>query len=82
MPKMIGLTGNIGSGKSTVAKMLSEKGAVIIDADALAREATQDKKVLESLSLSNSVQSLFKMGNSSARKRLNWFLTILKPGKC
>lgn len=29
----IGLTGNIGSGKSTVSRMLSELGAVIIDAD-------------------------------------------------
>ena len=45
--KHIGLTGNIGSGKSTVAKLLAEKGAVIIDADALAREATRDKDVLE-----------------------------------
>lgn len=34
----IGLTGGIGSGKSTVAQMLVEKGAVLIDADAIARE--------------------------------------------
>ena len=34
----VGLTGGIGSGKSTVAKRLAEKGAVVIDADALARE--------------------------------------------
>ncbi|WGH91255.1 dephospho-CoA kinase [Auritidibacter ignavus] len=33
----LGLTGGIGSGKSTVAKMLAELGAVIIDADAIAR---------------------------------------------
>lgn len=31
--KVIGLTGGIGSGKSTVAKFLAELGAVIIDAD-------------------------------------------------
>jgi dephospho-CoA kinase len=49
MPKIIGLTGNIGSGKSTVAEMLAAKGAVVIDADKLAREATQDKQVLESI---------------------------------
>jgi dephospho-CoA kinase len=47
--KRIGLTGNIGSGKSTVAKMLAEKGAVIIDADVLARTATQDPAVLEQI---------------------------------
>jgi dephospho-CoA kinase len=34
----IGLTGGIGSGKSTVAGRLSELGAVVIDADAIARE--------------------------------------------
>lgn len=33
-----GLTGGIGTGKSTVAKLLAEKGAVVIDADAIARE--------------------------------------------
>ena len=34
----IGLTGGVGSGKSTVATLLAEHGAVIIDADAIARE--------------------------------------------
>lgn len=34
----IGLTGGVGSGKSTVASMLAELGAVVIDADVLARE--------------------------------------------
>jgi dephospho-CoA kinase len=35
---MVGLTGGIGSGKSVVAARLAELGAVIIDADRLARE--------------------------------------------
>jgi|TARA_B110000196_G_scaffold1231_1_gene1133 dephospho-CoA kinase len=34
----IGLTGGIGSGKSTVAAMLVERGAVLLDADAMVRE--------------------------------------------
>lgn len=34
----VGLTGGIGSGKSTVSAILDELGAVIIDADVLARE--------------------------------------------
>ena len=35
---MIGLTGGIGSGKSTVSAMLTRRGALVIDADAVARE--------------------------------------------
>jgi dephospho-CoA kinase len=35
---VIGLTGGIGAGKSIVASMLVERGAVLIDADVLARE--------------------------------------------
>jgi len=38
---LIGLTGGIGSGKSTVSALLAEKGAVIIDADAITRELQQ-----------------------------------------
>ena len=34
----VGLTGGIGSGKSTVATLLAAHGAVIVDADAIARE--------------------------------------------
>ena len=37
----IGLTGNIASGKSEIAKMLADRGATVIDADLLAREAVQ-----------------------------------------
>lgn len=36
---LVALTGNIGSGKSTVARLLSERGATIIDSDVLARRA-------------------------------------------
>ena len=35
----MGLTGGIGAGKSTVARLLAERGAVVIDADQLARDA-------------------------------------------
>lgn len=37
----LGLTGNIASGKSTVAAMLADRGARVVDADELAREAVQ-----------------------------------------
>lgn len=35
---IVGLTGGIASGKSTVARMLQEKGALLLDADRIARE--------------------------------------------
>jgi dephospho-CoA kinase len=37
----VALTGNIASGKSAVADMLAQRGATIIDADELSREAVQ-----------------------------------------
>lgn len=38
---LVGLTGGIGAGKSTVAAMLAERGAVILDADQVAREVVE-----------------------------------------
>lgn len=38
---LVGLTGGIGSGKSTVSSLLAERGAVILDADAITREVQQ-----------------------------------------
>ena len=52
----VGLTGGIASGKSTVAQLLVELGAVLIDGDALAREVVARgtpglARVVEELSL-------------------------------
>ena len=38
---LVGLTGGIGSGKSTVSAALAERGAIIVDADAIVREVQQ-----------------------------------------
>ncbi len=38
MTKVVGLTGGIGSGKTTVSQMLEKLGAVVIDADAIVHE--------------------------------------------
>jgi dephospho-CoA kinase len=38
---LVGLTGGIGSGKSTVSRLLAERGAVVVDADLLAREVVE-----------------------------------------
>ena len=37
----VGLTGGIGSGKSSVARRLAAHGALVIDADAIAREVVE-----------------------------------------
>ena len=48
--RIIGLTGNIASGKSAVANMLAQKGATIIDADELSRDAvTPGSPALEAI---------------------------------
>lgn len=41
MALVIGITGGIGSGKSTVANMFAEKGMDIIDADVIARQVVE-----------------------------------------
>ena len=38
---LVGLTGGIGAGKSTVADLLAERGAVIVDADEVARAVVE-----------------------------------------
>jgi dephospho-CoA kinase len=38
---LVGLTGGIGAGKSTVARLLSDRGAIVIDADSIVRELQQ-----------------------------------------
>lgn len=38
---LVGLTGGLGAGKSTVARMLTDRGAVLVDADVLAHRALE-----------------------------------------
>lgn len=47
--KIIGLTGQSGAGKSTVSELLKAKGAVVINADALAHTALKTEKCKENL---------------------------------
>jgi dephospho-CoA kinase len=47
---VLGITGNIASGKSTIAKAFTERGAVVVDADQLARDVvTPGSPVLQQL---------------------------------
>jgi len=41
---LVGLTGSVATGKSTVAKMFKQCGAVVIDADELAHEVVRPDK--------------------------------------
>lgn len=48
-PRRLGLTGSIGAGKSTVARLLRARGLTVLDADEVAREVTHDPAVLAEL---------------------------------
>jgi len=50
--KILGLTGSIACGKSTVAKWLEQHGAVVIDADTLVHELYRDPAFTEQISQS------------------------------
>lgn len=48
-PKRIGLTGSIGAGKSTLARLLRERGFTVLDADEQARLVTREPQTLQEL---------------------------------
>lgn len=45
----VGLTGGIGSGKSTVARLFAEQGASVVDADDIAHQLSQEPHIIESI---------------------------------
>jgi len=47
--KVIGLTGGIGSGKSTVSQFLSELGVVILDTDKVGHDALKDTEIRQEI---------------------------------
>jgi dephospho-CoA kinase len=67
--KIIGLTGGIGSGKSTVARLLEEMGAVIVDLDKVGHEALKQKEAREKL-VSEFGEGILNNGGDIDRARL------------
>ncbi len=47
LPKVIGLTGGIASGKSTVSTYLKNKGYIVIDSDEIVNKLYQNKQIIE-----------------------------------
>jgi dephospho-CoA kinase len=84
MTKIVGLSGGIGSGKSTVARLLANLGAVVIDADAIVRElqapgspvlddlrgAFGDEIIDDSGALDREALAAIVFGDAEARARL------------
>lgn len=68
--KVIGLTGGIGSGKSTVSQFLAELGAVIIDADRLGHEAFQPGSEIWREVVAAFGQEILGTGGEIDRKKL------------
>ncbi|MFC1952484.1 dephospho-CoA kinase [Chloroflexota bacterium] len=67
--KVIGLTGGIGSGKSTVSKFLAELGAVILNADEVGHEALKpDTKTWHKVVTAFGNQILTPAGNIDRKK--------------
>ena len=85
MTRIVGLTGGIGSGKSTVAAMLRDLGATVLDADAIVREIQAPggaalAEIVEAFgpdvldasgSLDRDALGAIVFRDESARKRLN-----------
>lgn len=66
---VIGLTGGIGAGKSTVSDYLLEKGYIVIDADKIARDLTEKgSETLQALAAAFGEEILFADGSLDRKK--------------
>lgn len=68
--KVIGLTGGIASGKSTVSMLLKQKGAVIIDADNIARQILEPNKPAWVEVIKHFGREILQNNNEIDRKKL------------
>ena len=68
--KVIGLTGGIASGKSTVSRFLGELGAVVIDADRIGHEVLRSDSEVKRELVAAFGQQILTPGGSVSRRRL------------
>ena len=69
-PTRLGLTGGIGSGKSTVAGMFSASGAAVIDADAISRSLTSSHGAAMELIKQQFGEAMISSDGSLSRDRM------------
>ena len=68
--KVIGLTGGIASGKSTVSRFLGELGVVVIDADRIGHEVLRSDSEVKRELVAAFGQQILTPGGSVSRRRL------------
>lgn len=67
---VVGLTGGIGSGKTTVAELFSKKGISIIDADLITRELTRPGELALTKIIEHFGKNILNQDGSLDRKKL------------
>ena len=67
---ILGLTGGIGTGKSTVANMLKKKGIPVVDTDLISREVIEYPEIIEKIKLEIS-NEVFNFNNKLDRKKMS-----------
>jgi dephospho-CoA kinase len=67
---VIGVTGGVGTGKSTVAKMFRELGAVVLDADAIAHQLMEPKRLCWRRIVERFGQEILNEDHTINRRRL------------
>ena len=68
---IIGLTGGIGTGKSTVSRKLRERGYPVIDLDVISREVIEYPEVIDELVRNFGIEILESQNNTSGKKSIS-----------
>lgn len=74
-PLIIGLTGQTGSGKSTICKTLIQQGVMILDCDEISRDVIHEPEVMEKLVQYFGQQIVEESGDLNRRKLANMVFT-------